>query len=93
MLFEESGMFAALITPRELFEEAASTAVGRFSRLSGLSERRVDGDLGAAEVDEGPGCGGVKPEAAVREQANLAVHALESALVSPSAIAARMPSR
>src|SRR4051794_40185843 len=34
-------------------ESRARQELGRFSRLSGSAERRVDGDAGAAEVDEG----------------------------------------
>jgi hypothetical protein len=45
--------------------------------------REVDGDAGAAEVDEGDQrVGGVEAEAAVADQADLAVEAFEPAVGS-----------
>src|SRR4051812_3891181 len=50
------------------------------------SEREVDRDAAAAEVDEGDQWGGgVKAEAAVADQADAAVEALEAAVGEPEA--------
>ena len=50
------------------------------------SEREVDGDAAAAEVDQGDQWGGgVKAEAAVADQSNAAVEAFEAAVGQPEA--------